>query len=240
MLSLIGLGLAPPGSISLEAWETLQSADVVYLEVYTNLGISAEALAEFLKRPVKAAPRTVVENDSLLDEATQKHVALCVIGDVFTATTHSVIYLECLRRDIIVRVYQNVGIMNAVGMTGLELYKFGQTVSIPYPMESFTPTSYLQKISSNHEAGLHTLCLLDIKADEDRYMTIPQALALLRGHVPKIVIGVSRLGTENYIKAGSAEALESHAWPAQPHSLIIPGQLNAVEEEFVALWMRQN
>ena len=60
MLLLIGLGLTPPGSVSVEAWEALQSADVVYLETYTNLGISTEVLADFLKRPVLAAPRGVV------------------------------------------------------------------------------------------------------------------------------------------------------------------------------------
>jgi diphthine methyl ester synthase len=238
MLLLIGLGLTPPGSISLEAWESLQNADVVYLETYTNLGITAGTLAEFLKRPVLVADRNTVEQDIVLREAATKTVALCVIGDIFTATTHSTIYLECLKQDIIVRLFPNVGIMNAVGVVGLELYKFGQTVSLPYPMESFTPTSYLEKIEANRAAGLHTLCLLDIKADEERFMTIAEALPLLEKlHIP-LFIGVARIGTENHIFAGSADELRKHDWPPQPHSLIIPAGLNAIEQEFVALWQR--
>lgn len=236
MLLLIGLGLAPPGSIGVEAWESLQSADTIYLEQYTNLGLTAEELAEFLKKPVLGADRTFVEGDELLQEASLKTVALCIIGDVLTATTHSVIYLECLKRDISVKVFQNAGIMNVAGMTGLELYKFGQTVSIPYPLPSFEPTSYLAKIESNRAAGLHTLCLLDIKADEQRYMTIPEAIKLLHTLSFNLLIGVARLGTENHVFAGTPEQLTEHSWPGQPHSLIIPGQLNVIEQEFVERW----
>jgi diphthine methyl ester synthase len=239
MLQLIGLGLTPPGSISLEAWEALQTADVVYLENYTNLGITAEEFATFLKRPVLPAPRTVVESEQILREASMQTVALCIIGDIFTATTHSTIYLDCLKQDIIIKLYPNVGIMNAVGVVGLELYKFGQTVSIPYPMDSFNPTSYFAKIESNRAAGLHTLCLLDIKADENRFMTIPEALDLLEQELSlPLVIGVAKVGTENHVFAGAPESLRRHAWPSQPHSIVIPGQLNAVEQEFVAFWSR--
>jgi diphthine methyl ester synthase len=237
MLILIGLGLAPPGSLSLEAWEALQSADKVYLEQYTNLGLSVEELAEFLKRPVLPADRQLVEGDLILQEASVNTVALCVIGDIFTATTHSVIYLECLKRDIMVRLFPNAGIMNAVGVVGLELYKYGQTVSIPYPMNSYDPTSYFDRIMSNRAAGLHTLCLLDIKADENRFMTIPEALALLKGKIDfPLAIGVCRIGTDNHVFAGNIADLNQHEWPGQPHSLIIPGQLNVIEEEFIERW----
>lgn len=240
MLLLVGLGLCPPGSIQLEAWEALERADTVYLDTYTNLGYTPDELATFLKRPVEAAPRSVVEDDSLLREASQKTVALCVIGDVFTATTHSVLYLECLKQDIAVRTFSNAGIMNTIALTGLELYKFGQTVSIVFPSEHYSPTSWAEKIASNRAAGLHTLCLLDIRADEDRFMTIPQALPLLEKHVGslKTVMGVAKLGTENHVFAGTPEELIAHPWPSQPHAIVIPGILNAVEQEFLALWSK--
>jgi diphthine synthase len=238
MLLLIGLGLTPPASLSLESWEVLQSADKIYLETYTNIGITVEDFAAFLHKPVIAAPRSVVESDLLLREASQQTIALCVIGDVFTATTHSVLYLDCLKEDIVVRVFQNVGIMNAVGIIGLELYKFGQTVSLVYPSQQYAPTSFLQKIAANRAAGLHTLCLMDIKADEGRFMTIPEAIDLLEDHMPPLAIGVARLGTENHVFAGSAHDLKQHAWPAQPHSLILPGNLNVVENEFLEYWQR--
>jgi diphthine methyl ester synthase len=237
MLLLIGLGLTPPGSLSLEAWEALQTADTVYLETYTNLGYTADELATFLKRPVQPAPRSVVESEQIIKEASMQTVAVCVIGDIFTATTHSTIYLDCLKQDIIIRLFPNVGIMNAIGIAGLELYKYGQTVSIPYPMESFDPTSYVAKIESNRASGLHTLCLLDIKADEGRFMTIPEAVDILSKHLHlPLLIGVAKVGTENHVFAGSPADLKKHHWPKQPHSIIIPGHLNAVEEEFVAFW----
>lgn len=50
--------------------------------------------------------------------------------------------------------------MNAVGCCGLQLYNFGETVSIPFWTESWRPNSFFEKINSNLKAGLHTLCLL--------------------------------------------------------------------------------
>lgn len=50
--------------------------------------------------------------------------------------------------------------MNAVGCCGLQLYSFGETVSIPYWTESWQPDSFFEKIISNYKNKLHTLCLL--------------------------------------------------------------------------------
>jgi diphthine methyl ester synthase len=242
MLLLIGLGVSPPGSISLEAWEFIQQADVVYLETYTNLGYSVEAFSEFLHKPVQAAPRSLVENDALLQDATDKTIALCVIGDVFSATTHSVLYLECIKQNIPIRLFPNAGIMNSIAVSGLELYKFGQTVSIVYLSEQYSPTSWAAKILGNRAAGLHTLCLLDIKADEGRYMTIPEAILILQANVPELgtIIGCAQVGTRNKIVAGTPEELQEIDWGAQPHSIVIPGTLNAIEEEFVERWKKVN
>ncbi len=237
---LVGLGPRPPGSIQLEALEALKGADLVYLETYTNLGYSIKSFSEFLGRPVIPAPRTTVESDTLLAQASLQTVALCVIGDIFTATTHSTIYLECMERNIPYRLFPNAGIMNTIALAGLELYQYGETVSVPYPLESFVPTRYIDKIQANHERGLHTLCLLDIKADEGRYMTIPEALNLIAPHFDvRLAIGVARLmAPDMLIKAGTPFELSTTEWGLQPHALIIPGKLNAVEEEFIARWKK--
>lgn len=50
--------------------------------------------------------------------------------------------------------------MNAIGCTGLQLYSFGETVSIPYWKDGWQPDSFFDKIESNFSRGLHTLCLL--------------------------------------------------------------------------------
>lgn len=56
--------------------------------------------------------------------------------------------------------------MNAVGACGLQLYNFGQTVSLPFWTDNWKPDSWLEKIQENFELGMHTLVLLDIKVKE--------------------------------------------------------------------------
>lgn len=56
--------------------------------------------------------------------------------------------------------------MNAVGVSGLQLYSFGQTVSIVFWDDNWRPDSFYFKIKQNADLGFHTLCLLDIKVKE--------------------------------------------------------------------------
>lgn len=48
----------------------------------------------------------------------------------------------------------------------IQLYNFGETVSVVFWTDDWQPDSYFDKILSNLERGLHTLCLLDIKIKE--------------------------------------------------------------------------
>ena len=87
------------------------------------------------------------------------------------------------------RIVHNASIMNAVGACGLQLYNFGQTVSLVFFTESWRPDSFYDRIKENASIGLHTLVLLDIKVKEQslenmargrkiyeppRYMTVAQ------------------------------------------------------------------
>ena len=63
-------------------------------------------------------------------------------------------------------VVHNASIVNAVSAVGLQLYAFGQIVSIPFFRDQWRPDSFYDKIHTNTQAGLHTLCLLDIKVKE--------------------------------------------------------------------------
>jgi diphthine synthase len=83
--------------------------------------------------------------------------------------------LRARRAGVTVKVICNASVMGAIGATGLQLYSFGQTVSIPYFDGSWRPDSFVDRILSNRAAGLHTLCLLDIKVKE------PDFEALARG-----------------------------------------------------------
>lgn len=58
------------------------------------------------------------------------------------------------------QVVHNASIMNAIGATGLQLYLFGQAVSIPFWTDTWKPTSFYDKIKINADNGFHTLCLL--------------------------------------------------------------------------------
>ena len=46
------------------------------------------------------------------------------------------------------------------------MYRFGETVSIPFFEDSWRPESFYDKMVANQRMGLHTLCLLDIKVKE--------------------------------------------------------------------------
>ena len=56
--------------------------------------------------------------------------------------------------------------MNAIGATGLQVYRFGETVSVPYYQGNWRPYSFLEKIKKNVQADFHTLVLLDIRVRE--------------------------------------------------------------------------
>jgi diphthine synthase len=79
---------------------------------------------------------------------------------LYSATTHSDLYLRAIDLGIQVKVIHNASIMNAIGCCGLQLYNFGQTVSIPLFQGNWRPDSFYDKIASNAKDGLHTLCLL--------------------------------------------------------------------------------
>ena len=96
-------------------------------------------------------------------------MALLVVGDVLCATTHTDIALRAKKLDVKVEVIQNASVMGAVGKCGLQLYSYGQCVSLPFWTEQWRPTSWYEKIAFNRSGNLHTLCLLDIKVKEPDY-----------------------------------------------------------------------
>jgi diphthine synthase len=77
-----------------------------------------------------------------------------------SATTHTDLVIRAKERGIEYRVIHNASIITAVGCCGLQLYNFGEIVSIPLWTESWRPTSFIDKIEINLAKGLHTLCLL--------------------------------------------------------------------------------
>eukprot|EP01016_Furgasonia_blochmanni_P009462 TRINITY_DN13920_c0_g2_i1.p1 TRINITY_DN13920_c0_g2~~TRINITY_DN13920_c0_g2_i1.p1 ORF type:complete len:357 (-),score=94.89 TRINITY_DN13920_c0_g2_i1:489-1559(-) len=169
---IIGLGLGDEKDISVKGLEAIRSCDAIYLESYTSiLGVNKEKLEAFYGKPIIDADRECVEEtfDSILDEIKKnedKNAALLVIGDPFCATTHSDLFLRAIQRNLKVEVIHNASIVNAVGACGMQVYRFGEIVTLPFFTEKWRPYSFYEKILKNREMGLHTLCLLDIKTKE--------------------------------------------------------------------------
>ncbi|XP_075473093.1 diphthine methyl ester synthase isoform X2 [Ascaphus truei] len=193
MLYLIGLGLGDAKDVTVRGLEVIRKCSRVYLEAYTSiLTVGKDALEEFYGRPLILADRETVEQEAgeILRDAAVIDVAFLVVGDPFGATTHSDLVLRAAKAGIPHRVIHNASILSAVGCCGLQLYNFGETVSIVFWTDTWKPESFYDKIRRNRLNGMHTLCLLDIKVKEQsienlmkgrkvyeppRYMTVSQA-----------------------------------------------------------------
>ncbi|MCQ2817669.1 MAG: diphthine synthase [archaeon] len=170
VLNLIGLGLSSEKDISVRGLELIKESDYVYMEFYTSiLTVDVETLSKFYGKEIILADREMIENDFddiIMSKAKDHKVSVLVVGDPFSATTHMDLYLRCINAGIKVEVVNNASIMNSIGVTGMTLYRFGETVSIPYFTERWRPYSFYPKICVNYLADFHTLVLLDIKVKE--------------------------------------------------------------------------
>ncbi|MFC2136172.1 diphthine synthase [Bacteroidota bacterium] len=246
-LYMIGIGLHDEEDITVKGLKKVKEADYVFLETYTSkLQVVMKRLEKFYNKKIIPADRELVEKkaDEILDKALDKDVCFLVVGDVFGATTHTDLFLRAKKKGIKVKIINNASILNAVGITGLELYKFGKTTSMPYPEENFNPETAYDVIKENKKAGLHTLVLLDIKPD--RNMTVNEGINILweieRKRKQKVftketmVIGCARLGGDYKIKFSKALIVEKEDFGKPLHCIIVPGKLHFVEEEALEMW----
>ncbi|KAI9506766.1 diphthine synthase [Coemansia spiralis] len=263
MLYIIGLGLADERDITVKGLEAVKSSERVYLESYTSiLMVNKERLEEFYGKEVLIAHRETVESfsDDILKDADKVNISFLVVGDPFGATTHTDLVIRAHELGIEVKSIHNASIMNAVGATGLQLYSFGQTISVVFFTESWRPDSFYDRIKENSTLGLHTLCLLDIKVREQsienmmrnrpiyeppRYMTVNQAVDQLLEVEEKrkekaytedtLAVGVSRLGSDDQvIKAGTLKQLLDVDFGEPLHSLVLVGhRIHLLEAEIL-------
>ncbi|PWW74552.1 Diphthine synthase [Tuber magnatum] len=253
MLYLIGLGLSNEKDITIAGLEVVRKASRVYLEAYTSiLMIEKDKLEEFYGRSIIIADRELVESssDTILSGAETDDVAILVVGDPFGATTHTDLLLRARALKIPHRTIHNASIMNAIGACGLQLYNFGQTVSMVFFTDTWRPASFYDRVRENREIGLHTLLLLDIKVKEQslenlirgrkvyekpRYMSVAEcAQQMLEIESEKgegaysensLAIGVSRLGSENQqFVSGTLKELSTADLGAPLHSLVLLGK----------------
>jgi diphthine synthase len=143
--------------------------------------------------------------------------------------------------------------MNAIGACGLQLYNFGQCVSLVFFTDNWRPASFYDRVKENRAIGLHTLMLLDIKVKEQsfenmargrkiyeppRYMTVATACEQMlevaeqkveEGETPcytrdTLAVGVGRVGSqEQVIWAGTMADLLTAEMGPPLHSLVLLG-----------------
>jgi len=239
MLVLVGLGLGMEFDLPLRALNVLDSCDYIYLESYTGVFDRLKQLEDLTDKSITVLSRQDVEVDvEFLTLAKKHNVALLVQGDPLSATTHVSIILDAIKAGVKYMVINASSIFTAVARTGLSLYKFGKTASIPFPSKDFDPKSFYKVIEDNQRIKAHTLCLLDVKTDAHDYMTVPEALKILKkvdkkGFLKERVIGCARLGyKDEQIKYGKASTLKRFKWKKAPHCLVIPAKaLHFIEEE---------
>lgn len=247
MLYLIGLGLHDEMDVSLKGIEAAKKCDKVFIELYTSPWRgSLKRLEEAVGKKIRRLKRVDLEDRSkaIIEQAYDKDVAIFVPGDPLVATTHSALVSEARLRNIQMDIIHSSSIFSAVAETGLHIYKFGQTTTIAYPEENYFPTSPYKVIAENKKRGLHTLVLLDVKAENRKYMTIPEAVEILEiieskeneGVFTKdsLCVGVARLGSaDGKIVLGTADMLKHVDFGRPPHALIVLGNLHFSEKEFL-------
>jgi diphthine methyl ester synthase len=181
---------------------------------------------------------------------------------IYRATTHTDLVLRARELNIPIGTIPNASILSGIGACGLQLYNFGQTVSMVFFTDTWKPSSFYDRIKENRSIGLHTLILVDIKVKEQslenmargrliyeppRYMTVGQcAVQMLETEEDReegvygpdsLAIGAARVGgkTEKFV-SGTLEELCSTDEELGPplHSLVLLGQrTHELEHEFV-------
>ncbi len=248
-LFFIGIGLNYEKDITVRGLEIVRSCDYVYLETFSSvLACSVSDLEKFYGKKVIPAGRELVEqSEEIVDRAQYSNVAFLVIGDPFAATTHIDLMLRAKRRGIKFTIINNASIMTSIGITGLQIYKFGKTTSVPFPQTNFRPVTAYEVLKQNRILGLHTLLILDLNPKESKFMKINEAIRILLD-IEKarkenlftentLCIGCARIGRDDFsVKAGIAKDLLSFNFGPSPHCLVVPGELHFVEEEAIAVW----
>lgn len=150
--------------------------------------------------------------------------------------------------------------MSAIGCTGLQLYNFGQTISMVFFTETWKPSSFYDRVKENVELGLHTLVLVDIKVKEQslenmargrkifeppRYMTVAQcASQMLETEETRqegvyspdsLAVGAARVGADDQkLVVGTLKELCDVDMGPPLHSLVLLGRkTHDLERDFV-------
>lgn len=247
-LVFVGLGLYDEKDLSLRAVDEIRTAGKVFAELYTSFmpALDMGRLERLAGKKVIVVSRKVLEDEDgrqVLQEAEHRKVVFLVPGDPMIATTHIDLRIRAKKMGIKTRIVHGASIISSViGLTGLQNYKFGRSVTVPFPEKGVTTDGPYKVIMENKKRGLHTLCFLDIRAEEKRYMTVKDGLsALLTTEERKrrsvvtfdvLVVGVARAGApDSCVKASYVKEMLNYDFGSPPHTIVFPGKLHFMEAE---------
>jgi diphthine synthase len=245
MFYIIGVGLNPR-QITLEAIDCIKNCTEMYIDNYTNIFSEGDLkeLEKKLEKKIIPLNRTELEQEK---RYLKDNSCLLVIGNPLSATTHFTLIEEANKRKINIKVIAGISIFNYRGITGLFEYKFGKTTSIVYPDGNYKPTSFYDCIIDNLKHNAHTLCLLDIKTDQKRFMTLFEACQILE-EIDKenceklkdaVCVGLCGIsGKDQEIITFDFKDYKKIESRALPQSLIICGALNDIERDGINEYRR--
>ncbi|MFD1589250.1 diphthine synthase [Halorientalis brevis] len=244
MLTFVGLGLYDERSITVAGQDALRRADRVFAEFYTSklVGTTVADLEAHHDVTIEVRDRAGVEQDPdpILDAAEDSETVFLTAGDTMISTTHVDLRLRAHDRGIETRVVHGTTAQTAASsLTGLQNYRFGKATTLPFERShggEGVPQSVVDTIDTNREQGLHTLVYLDIKAEEEEYMTADTAASLLASEYDEtLAVAVCQAGSDDpTVVADSLSELAEQRFGPPLHLLIVPGDLHLIEQDALA------
>ncbi|MFP4051003.1 MAG: diphthine synthase [Thermoplasmata archaeon] len=243
-LIFIGLGLYDEKDISVKGKEAVQDADHVYSEFYTSslAGCTMEDVEKELGIDIEILKRGEVESEAVpLKKAKDNKVVFLTGGDPMAATTHVDLRLRAEEEGVSTRIIHSSSIFSAApSLLGVQHYKFGKTITLPFISDKTYPKSPYRGIKENKERGLHTLILLDINSEDEKYMTINEGIEALMKLEERtgeglmsddtLIAGLARVGSDNpIIKAGYPNELLEYDFGEGLHCIVLFGDLHFME-----------
>lgn len=235
MLYIIGLGLNEKG-YSREAYDAISTADKIFIETYTiDFPYDLKKLEkQFKGKKFIHANRELVENEigKIMLQAKKKNIAFLIYGSPLIATTHISLIQEARKNKIKCKVIHNASILDALTVTGLQIYKFGKIASMP----GFEADSFIKIIKENQKINAHSLILVDIGIEfKDAISKLEKIAKRKKLKISKLVVCQS-LGTKNqkifYSMIGELKSKKIK----KPYCVIIPGKLHFIEEEVLEMF----
>ena len=257
-LWLIGLGPGDLCHMTAFALQVAEACDKRYLEGYTAiLPDDQEEMLDELVGEWDRVMRDGVENpEKIIQEAQNCMVGIMVVGDPMQATTHIDLKIRCEDSGVPFHVVPGLSATSmAVSLSGLQSYRFGRQVTIPFPYGEYLPTSPLDMILANYSSNLHTLVLLDLDPtgmglDSPKPMHPRQAYDILKAMLERLeeagdvdisslalplpewnAILLSDIGTRaQRIVSGNLSGV-SETEGGLIHCLILPAEFSGMEED---------